>query len=208
MKRLTIYAISFLSLSVILTTCYFASYRYADKKFSRRQTESGQAASNFTGTGSQNVLAGAKKIVAVDASYVEQVYDMATDKLKEKKKNIPNDFVGLTREEVIACLNHDLTNKSLDEFNKGLVDCKLVSFSPDKVVVKKTYNSKGIMYKYFMTVRDNEVVVYYSDKKTIYDDETGINLDEMPAEEQRALFYGKWIKDDNELYSLIESYTS
>lgn len=208
MKRLTIYAISFLSLSVVLTTCYFVSYRYAVTKYDPQATKHSGITRSATGAEARNASSDSKTIVAVDAEYVEQICDIATDKQKENKKNIPNDFVGLTREEVISCLNGYMSNKSLEELNKGLVSWELVSFAADKVVVKKTYNSKGVIYKYYMAIRDNNVVVYYSDKKTVFDDETGINLDDISLEDKRELLYGKWIQNEDELYGVIEGYTS
>nr|WP_297939326.1 hypothetical protein [uncultured Lachnoclostridium sp.] len=208
MKKAAIYAISFLSLSVLLSTCYFVSYRYALNKFNRNATEQSGVTKKLSGTGSYDVSANTKTTVSKDASYTLQIYDLATDKLKEKKENIPNDFVGMTRDQIINRLNVYVQNKSLDEYNKGLVSWQLVSFAPDRVVVKKTYNSEGILYKYFMIIRDGNVVVYYSDKKTIYEDETGINLDELSEVDKRELMYGKWIQDENELYSLLDGYTS
>ena len=208
MKKAAIYAISFLSLSVLLSTCYFVSYRYALNKFNRNATEQSGVTKKLSGTGSYDVSANTKTTVSKDASYTLQIYDLATDKLKEKKENIPNDFVGMTRDQIINRLNVYVQNKSLDEYNKGLVSWQLVSFAPDRVVVKKTYNSEGILYKYFMIIRDGNVVVYYSDKKTIYEDDTGINLDELSEVDKRELMYGKWIQDENELYSLLDGYTS
>lgn len=208
MKKAAIYAISFLSLSVLLSTCYFVSYRYALNKFNRNATEQSGVTKKLSGTGSYDVSANTKTTVSKDASYTLQIYDLATDKLKEKKENIPNDFVGMTRDQIMNRLNVYVQNKSLDEYNKGLVSWQLVSFAPDRVVVKKTYNSEGILYKYFMIIRDGNVVVYYSDKKTIYEDETGINLDELSEVDKKELMYGKWIQDENELYSLLDGYTS
>lgn len=208
MKKAAIFAISFLSLSVLLSTCYFVSYRYALNKFNRNATEQSGVTKKLSGTGSYDVSANTKTTVSKDASYTLQIYDLATDKLKEKKENIPNDFVGMTRDQIMNRLNVYVQNKSLDEYNKGLVSWQLVSFAPDRVVVKKTYNSEGILYKYFMIIRDGNVVVYYSDKKTIYEDETGINLDELSEVDKRELMYGKWIQDENELYSLLDGYTS
>lgn len=208
MKKVAIYAISFLSLSVLLSTCYFISYQYALKEFNRNATEQSGIQGDYSRNSVSDVTVKAKTTVEPDAAYTEQTYDMATEKIKEEKKNIPNDFVGLTREQVISRLNSYVENKSLAEYNKGLVSYQLVSFSSDKVTVKKTYNSEGILYKYYMAVLDDNVVVYYSDKKTVYDDETGIVLENLSEEDSRDLMYGKWIKDERELYSVLENYTS
>lgn len=208
MKKAAVYAISFLSLSVLLSTCYFVSYRYALKEFNRNATEQSDNVSSLSKSGVKDVTVNTKTTVATTATYTVQVYDMATDKTEEEDKNIPNEFIGLTRDQVIARLNSYVENKSLDEYNKGLVSMQLVSFAPDRVVVKKTYNSEGILYKYYLAVQDDNVIVFYSDKKTVYDDETGIQLEDLSEEDVRDLMYGKWIKDEEELYSVLENYTS
>lgn len=208
MKKVAVYAISILSLTVLLSTCYYVSYRYALNEFNKSATEQSGGINGISVSGAYDVAAKAKTVVSKDATYTEQTYDMATDKLKEKEKNIPNDFIGLTRDQVVAKMNAYVQDKSLQEYNKGLVSYQIVSFSSDKIVAKKTYNSKGIIYQFFMVIRDNELVVYYSDKKTVYDDETGILLDNLPEDKKQELQYGKYVKDEKELNSVLESYAS
>ena len=75
------------------------------------------------------------------------------------------------------------------------------------MVAKKTYNSEGILYKFYLQIIDNEIVVYYSDKTTVYD-YTEIAVDNLAEADREELMYGKWVKDESELYSTLESYTS
>ena len=58
-----------------------------------------------------------------------------------------------------------------------------------------------------MVVENNEVVVYYSDWKNVYEN-TGIDATALPVEEQKKLSSGIKIKDDAELYSMLEDYSS
>lgn len=207
MKRISIYAISFLSLTLLLTTCYYLSYRYALNKFNDNATEQSGDMKNLTLNRSEDAAAKTKTTVSMDADYLVQTYDMATEELKEEKQNIPNELIGLNREQIIAKLNAYVQDKPLDEYNAGLVSYQLVSFSPDKVVVKKTYNSEGILYKYYMVIMNNSIVVYYSDKQTVFE-YTGISADELAEEDRAGLLYGVWVKDEDELYSILENYTS
>ena len=169
MKRITIYAISFLSLCVLLSTSYYMSYRFALQKELKNVTEQGAQLGSVSASDVRDVAAGRNTMVTKDTVYTEQVYDMASGEWKEEVKNIPNEFVGLGREQVIEKMNQMIQNKSLQEYNKGLVSYQLVSFSADKMVAKKTYNSEGILYKFYLQIIDNEIVVYYSDKTTVYD---------------------------------------
>lgn len=207
MKRISIYAISFLSLTLLLTTCYYLSYRYALNKFNDNATEQSDDMKNPTLNRSEDVTTKTKTTVSMNADYLVQTYDMATEELKEEKQNIPNELIGLNREQIIAKLNAYVQDKPLEEYNAGLVSYQLVSFSPDKVVVKKTYNSEGILYKYYMVIMNNSIVVYYSDKKTVFE-YTGISADELAEEDRAGLLYGVWVKDEDELYSILENYTS
>lgn len=207
MKRISIYAISFLSLTLLLTTCYYLSYRYALNKFNDNATEQSGDMKNLTLDRSEDVTAKTKTTVSMDADYLVQIYDMATEELKEEEQNIPNELIGLNREQIIAKLNAYVQDKPLEEYNAGLVSYQLVSFSPDKIVVKKTYNSEGILYKYYMVIMNNTIVVYYSDKQTVFD-YTGISADELEEKDRAGLIYGIWVKDEDELYSLLENYTS
>jgi hypothetical protein len=208
MKKVAVYAISILGLSVLLSTCYYISYRYAFNKFNQKAAEQSDGMKDTSIDSAQDVSASIKTVVSPGAVYTEQVYDISTKKQKEEKKNIPNEFIGLTREQVEARMHLYVQNKSLQEHNKGLVSYELVSFAADKIVAKKTYNSKAILYKYIMAIRDHEVVVYYSDRKTVYEDETGVCLETLSEQEKIELQYGKPVKDKKELYSILENYTS
>ena len=207
MKRVSIYAISFLSLCVLLSTSYYMSYRFASRKANNNPTEQETKLGSISSSDVRDVAAGRNMTVTKDTVYTEQVYDIASDECKEEVKIVPNEFVGLNREQVVAKMNQMMQNKSLDEYNKGLVSYQLISFSSGNIVAKKTYNSKGILYKYYMQIMDNEIVVYYSDKTTVCE-YTGIPVDNLSDNDREELLYGVWVKDEAELYSTLESYTS
>ena len=208
MKRITVYAISFLSLAVLFTTCYFLSYKYALKQFNDSATEQSGEIRNLSIQDSQDVAVKQKTTVSVDAAYVEQIYDIVKDEQTEEIKNIPNEFVGLNRQEILHRLNAYMQNKPLDEYIAGLVSYELVNFTPDKIVVKKTYNSEAIVYKYYMAIENGEIVVYYSDKETVYDGNTGVFVEDLSEEDKIKLMYGVYVEDEAEIYSKLENYTS
>ena len=49
------------------------------------------------------------------------------------------------------------------EYEAGLVSYELVSFSPERVVLQKVYDRDKVRYKYYVTIKNDEVVVFYSD---------------------------------------------
>lgn len=208
MKKVTIYSICVAGLIIMMSACYYFSYEHALHDFSKDTAKQKKSQVNVefqkeaeeAGRHNENT-------VSPDAEYTLQIYDMATDKTTSRQENIPNAMVGLNRAQVIGYLNDYMQDIPISEYNKGLVSFNLESFASDKVIVKKTYNSQAIVYKYYLQNCDNEVVVYYSDKKTVYEN-TGISVSSLPEEDQTQLKYGVYIKDDKELASTLESYTS
>lgn len=133
--------------------------------------------------------------------------DTATGRQWSESVPVDPEWIGLTRTEIISCLAMELSDMDLEEYQKGLVSCQLTSFSDVKLVIDKTYNSKARPYEFYMAVYDNMLVVYYSDKKTVYD-YTGIMVDDIPERDQITLNHGMYVKDEEELYELLQSYSS
>lgn len=62
-------------------------------------------------------------------------------------------------------------------------------------------------FRYYLIVVDGEVVVYYGDKKTVYE-YTGIETKNLSKDDRKILKQGLEVKDDEELYSILENYSS
>lgn len=60
---------------------------------------------------------------------------------------------------------------------------------------------------YYLSELHGYLVVYLSDKKTIYE-VTNILLTELPDEVQREIKNGKYIATESELYGFLENYSS
>ncbi len=146
-------------------------------------------------------------IVLPTTECILQIYDKTTKQLVEGKLDTLEDFLGKTREEVLNWLDEYMNELPVTELQKGLVAYELLSFSSNKIVLKKTYDSGQKKYEYYLAVFDNEVVVYYSDKKTVFD-YTGISTDNLPETELRKLNYGIYVENQEELYGILENYSS
>ena len=145
--------------------------------------------------------------VMPDTEYILETYNISTGEGFSENLSIPPEFVGLNRNELLSYLNEYMMELPLEEYEKGLLSCELVSFSDKTIVLKKTYNSDEILYKYYIVVEDNVVVVYYCDKKTVYE-YTGINAADMDMEERMRLSKGIEVETEEELYSILENYSS
>lgn len=224
MKKAYIYLISFFSLTIMFTICYYISYKSALHQFNNNSVEKNNTYQNINvanNSGDKGKLGlyddMNDAIMAVEnansltikptATYILQTYDIKEDILEENKQNAPEFLVGLTRNQVIAYLNQYMSNVPLEDYEKGLVSFELLSFSSDKVVLKKSYNSDNIQYKYYLAVQNGVITVYYSDKKTVYE-YTDVYVADLTEEEQIELSQGKYVKDLDELYGLLENYTS
>ena len=81
-----------------------------------------------------------------------------------------------------------------------------ISFSKDQIVVRENYLSEESM-TFFLKTEDGQVVVFHEDQKTPYE-YTGIQVDALPEEEQQKLEVGFFVKDEEELYSMLENLSS
>lgn len=216
MRKVYIYIAGFVALAALLTTCYYVSYKAALHRFHYHVAEQSdgviinQDNNNKVKQSDQDALkVDTMKELTVTPSteYILESYDIKTDKTTKENLNAPDYLIGLTREKVIEYLNAYIRNMSLEEYQQGLISFELISFSSDKIVLRKTYNSDYMQYKFFIGVVNGEVVVYYSDKKTVYE-YTGIESVNLTEEEQMELNYGIYVKDQEELYGILENYSS
>lgn len=139
--------------------------------------------------------------------YTLQTYDLQTGQLKEEALPTPSYLIGLTRDEVITYLTDYQADLSLNEFEKGLVSFELISFSKDSIILRKTYNSDSVEYKYYLKAVNGYIVAFYGDQKTVYD-YTGVAVENLPLEDRLHLEKGIVIKDLDELYAVLENYSS
>lgn len=100
-----------------------------------------------------------------------------------------------------------MSSLPVQEYLDGLQSFGVVAFAKDRLIVKKIYDSSKVTYRYYLIAIDGEVVVYYGDKNTIYE-YTGIETKNLTTEERTQLKKGVEVKDENELYSILENYSS
>lgn len=145
--------------------------------------------------------------IGKDTVYQLEIYDIFTQELTVEEGEVPPGFIGMTREELKQYWADYTADLPITEFEKGLLSCDLMSFSSDRVTVRKTYEGSGLKYRYYLILEQGSLSVYYSDKKTPYE-HTDIMEEDLPEEEAEKLKQGVYVEDEESLYGMLESYTS
>ena len=217
-KKASIYLVSFVMICVMFTACYYLSYLHALNDFNKRAIQQSDklnellAKAQPTPTPAGNsedsaAVLETESTVQPSMKYTLEIYNMKTDTTETQELNPPADLIGLTRAEVIDYINAYMNDMPLSEYNKGLISYELVSFSTDEIKIRKSYNEDFVPYRYYVVIKDGYVVVYNSDLKSVryY---THIEAKDLPEEDRIALIKGIYVNSEEELYSLLESYSS
>ncbi len=142
-----------------------------------------------------------------ETKIVAETYDTMTGVFTMQEIEPDQTVIGMTREELSAYLAGQFENMPPSEYEKGLLSNELITFSKDKVILRKTYDSGKLDFLYYIAVKNGEIVVYYNDKETVYE-YTGISAITLKEDERLALMEGIKVKTAEELFSLLESYSS
>ena len=236
MKKFGLYFGSFAVLSLLFCVCYYASYKNALKDFNRKAKEQqsglyselervseenqtllsrlAQQEAELTELAEQtqeqeNVAVGviAHNTVLPTVSYIEETYNKVTGQLDSVARTAPGFLIGMTREELTEYVTNYMEKLSLAEYEAGLLAYEIVSFSENKVVLRKTYDASKVPYKYYVNISDGMVTVFYSDLESVFE-YTHIPAVELSEEDRLALIEGIYVKDREELYSILEGFSS
>lgn len=234
MKKTIWYFGGIVTLCLLFGVCYYSSYQNALKDFNRRAKEQENSLySELLRVSEENKtlinrLAMREEEVAAEqnessevaeagslpvntvlptASYIEEIYDLPTKQLDAIAKIPPGFLIGMTKEEVSAYVTDYMENLSLTEYEAGLLSYEVVSFSENKVVLRKTYDATKVPYKYYVNITKGMVTVYYSDLESVYE-YTHIPAVDLAEEDRVALAEGIYVKDREELYSILEGFSS
>ena len=193
MKRRYLYVSIFFVFGMLMTLLFFHSYRSYKK-------EHQSAVKNRV-----NPVDTVKEIrTNTSMKYIVEVYEGVTGVITREESTIPAEIAGKTREELeqyFAAYNeaHEgETNKEIPQQKE------LISFSKDQIVVRENYLVDEEERSFFLKAEEGQVVVYHEDQKTPYE-YTGIPVDSLPEEEKKKLEQGFFVKDEEELYSMLEN---
>lgn len=216
--------------------CYYLSYKNALKQFNESAVErnkelilsleqnglligneGNQNSDNEIVNNNPDTVIGTNDAVEVDSvteiitpttEYRLQIYDIKNGTMTEEvDETSPGYLVGLNRVEVLEYLYDYMQDISLNEFEKGLTNFELIRFSKDEITIRKTYNIDKVVNKFYLTTQNDYIVIYHGDAKTVYE-YTNLSIANLTQFEKMQLENGIYAKDINELYALLENYTS
>ena len=196
MKRRYLYVSIFFVFGMLMTLLFFHSYRSYKK-------EHQSAVKNRV-----NPVDTVKEIrTNTSMKYIVEVYEGVTGVITREESTIPAEIAGKTRKELEQYFA-DYNEAHEGETNKEIPQQKeLISFSKDQIVVRENYLVDEEERSFFLKAEEGQVVVYHEDQKTPYE-YTGIPVDSLPEEEKKKLEQGFFVKDEEELYSMLENLSS
>lgn len=148
-----------------------------------------------------------ESIVTANTSYIVQAYNLSTGMLTEQRESAPDKYIGLSRDKLAREVEDYNQNPSLTDQQQGFVYMELVSFSPQRVVVRKSFE-QPVPQEGFYLLNENHYVVVYDEALSKVYMTTDILVEKLPDALQKEILYKKYIADEKRLYNFLESYSS
>lgn len=146
-------------------------------------------------------------VITADTRYLIEEINLADGTVQEKEEQVPVKYIGLDRVELIEELDLYDKNPALSDLKLGFQNSELSSFSKDRVVICKYYQSEEENEGFYIMVADHYIIVYEGDKQTVYLN-TDILLSNLNETLQSEIIQGKYVEDEQEIYHFLESYSS
>lgn len=146
-----------------------------------------------------------QNVTTCDTVYEVEAY--VGNEYMHSVESIPFSFTGLNREELLDEIERYEMSPTFADKQNGFVSIELISFHPEKIVVKKVYEKEQEKIIYYLKAVDHKLVVYRSDIEEIYMP-TDLTLDMLPENVQQEVINTKCFNDISEVYDFLESYTS
>lgn len=223
MKKIIYSSLLFAGISALFGLCYYLSFKNALLHYNREAVEQNtqllQEILQYSGE-SERLLqqmikeneeviqaASTQEKLRETASYFLETCYLQSQTEEREQLALPGFMVGIDRKELNAYVEGYMESMPINEYLNGLISFEIVSFAEDKVVLRKTYDETRVENQFYVCRKGEFLVVYYSDLKTVYE-YTEIRVDSLLEEIQQYVNQGFYVKDAQELYSILEGYTS
>lgn len=152
-------------------------------------------------------VSGQEERINANTEYICIEHDMVTGEEVPVSGNVPQKYLGMTREQFVESMSEYETNPPLGERERGLVSVEVRRFSSAEVEVLMNYKYIHPGENFYIIVYDDRINVLLEDKKTVFL-ETGIMAKDLPESLQQKIVQGMYISGEEALYDFLESYTS
>ena len=225
MKRLFLSLSGMLAIIVFFSACYYISFLNTVRQLEndKRLQENVNVLPELLAEGSEEISPAVSEkndesvvlveasaedaIITADTVCIYQLYYLDSGEQVQYEMKPGADIAGLTRGQLNNKLRRYMEQMTVMEYEAGLLSYELVSFSPERVVFQKVYDRDRVQFKYYVSIKNEAVVVFYSDKKTVFE-YTGILQNELDDEIRTALSIGIPVRDVEELYDFLSGITS
>lgn len=167
--------------------------------------------------------------VTCDTVFTISEYDLSTGRQEVYQKLLPENLIGMNRRQLMEWVDEYNLSPTLEDMEKGFCSMELLSFSTEEIRVRKRVESAGEpevelpeqpkQLETAATVSENTLVYGYilahDGLLTVYDGMrrhvilyTDIPLFDLSLEIQQEILEGKEVYSEQELYNLLESYSS
>lgn len=186
-------------LTVFFIAGYFFAYRWSSAK----------AENTFLvrDIPQQPVAVETEIIISNVTEYFVEICDADTGKIAKTKEKMPVAYLGLSRTALTEKLQDAILKQDSVDKAQGLIALELIEFTKNRVTVRKTYSTKNLPQKYYILAENGKILVYLSDRKTLYDT-TDIGLEQLPEQTRIQVLRGLEIESPEELYDFLETFTS
>ena len=157
------------------------------------------------GNESRQVIASSLDKINSDTKLTTISIDKKSKSTSKKSMVMPINMIGLTKVSLAKYYDYYINNMPTEEMAKGLLSIRIIKFNKEEVVVQKIYDESTVLY--YVTEDNGYVKVFYADKKTVYES-TEILMNELPVLEQENIKAGMFVKDKDELITILEGYSS
>ncbi|MDD7027093.1 MAG: hypothetical protein PUI46_08405 [Lachnospiraceae bacterium] len=186
---------------------FFSHMAYVEFFYPNRYTNQVQKPAVYEEEAVTQVAETPGEITTCDTRYVVIEYDLEKEKKESSTGQLPEKYLGMTRDKLQEALEEYEMNPTLEDQEKGFLSLQLEKFSEDQVVVQKNYRPIEKTVGYYLMVQDGKIVVMEEDQQTVYLT-TEIYAEALSDSLKQELIMGKFIHNIDELYGFLESYTS
>ncbi len=146
--------------------------------------------------------------VTKDTTIIIESYDKDGKRINRTEESGNAIYMGQNRLELLLYANQYREQyASSEEQEEGLERMVLESYSPETVTFVKYYGEPEPEEGYFIGVRDGVVIVYLADRSAVYE-YTNIEQKTLPEEVQQELIDGIRVKNEQELFDFLQTYSS